>query len=98
MLSLGRELGGEERARDMISGKGVSLILADVSIKFRKPVTYPDTVRIHSYKALLFRSLTRFVFAVIDRSPRTQPPPDAFRLRSGDLVLFPECYRRYFRL
>lgn len=44
MQSLARELGGDQKAHDMISGKGVSLILADVSIKFRRPITYPDTV------------------------------------------------------
>ena len=46
MLSLGRELGGEQKARDMLAGKGVSLILAEISIKFRRPVTFPDTARL----------------------------------------------------
>ncbi|KAL5513109.1 hypothetical protein ACEPAH_3507 [Sanghuangporus vaninii] len=46
MLSLGRELGGEQRARDMLAGKGISLILAEISIKFRRPITYPDTLLI----------------------------------------------------
>lgn len=40
------ELGGLQKAKDMIEGKGVSLILGELSIKFRRPVTYPDTVRI----------------------------------------------------
>ncbi|THH09721.1 hypothetical protein EW145_g1802 [Phellinidium pouzarii] len=43
MQSLAHELGGPERAHDMISGKGVSLILGEVSLRFRQPVLYPDT-------------------------------------------------------
>ena len=46
MQKLGSELGGPEKAKDMISGKGVSLILGELSIKFRRPVVYPDTVSI----------------------------------------------------
>lgn len=45
MLSLGRELGGSQKASDMAAGKGVSLILKDVGLKYIKPVLYPDTVR-----------------------------------------------------
>ena len=44
MRSLAMELGGPEMAKDMIGGKGVSLILGEISIKFRRPVVYPDTV------------------------------------------------------
>ena len=44
MNTLGLELGGPERANDMLTGKGVSLILKDISVKFRRPVLYPDTV------------------------------------------------------
>lgn len=45
MRSLGEELGGPEKAKAMISGKGVSLILKSIEVKFRRPVTYPDTVK-----------------------------------------------------
>lgn len=44
MRSLGEELGGPERARAMIDGKGVSLILKSIEVRFRRPVRYPDTV------------------------------------------------------
>ncbi|EJD07483.1 Thioesterase/thiol ester dehydrase-isomerase [Fomitiporia mediterranea MF3/22] len=44
MLSLGRDLGGEQKAREMITGKGISFILGEVSIKFRRPLLYPDTL------------------------------------------------------
>ncbi|EJD07482.1 Thioesterase/thiol ester dehydrase-isomerase [Fomitiporia mediterranea MF3/22] len=44
ILSLGRKLGGEQKARDMITGKGISVILGEVSIKYRRPLLYPDTI------------------------------------------------------
>ncbi|PPQ99244.1 hypothetical protein CVT26_014100 [Gymnopilus dilepis] len=51
MRSLGEELGGPERARAMIDGKGVSLILKSIEVRFRRPVRYPDTLLI-GYKPL----------------------------------------------
>ena len=45
MRSLAMDIGGPQKAKDMIDGKGVSLILGELSIKFRRPVVYPDTVR-----------------------------------------------------
>ena len=47
MKGLALELGGEQKARDMIKGKGVSLILGELSIKYRRPVVYPDTVSVY---------------------------------------------------
>ncbi|KDQ26457.1 hypothetical protein PLEOSDRAFT_1113077 [Pleurotus ostreatus PC15] len=46
MLALGREIGGPQKAKDMMSGKGVSLILKSVSLNYKRPVTYPDTLLI----------------------------------------------------
>lgn len=46
MMALGREIGGPQKAKDMMSGKGVSLILKSVSLNYKRPVTYPDTVRL----------------------------------------------------
>jgi len=46
MRSLALDLGGPDRANDMISGKGISLILKEISLKFRRPVLYPDTLLI----------------------------------------------------
>lgn len=45
LTSLALELGGQQRVQAMLAGKGVSVILKDISVKFRRPVTYPDTVR-----------------------------------------------------
>ncbi|KAJ8462761.1 hypothetical protein ONZ45_g17819 [Pleurotus djamor] len=44
MLSLGREIGGPQKAKDLMNGKGVSMILKSVSLNYRRPVTYPDTL------------------------------------------------------
>lgn len=44
LMTLGNEMGGPEQAQAMIKGQGVSLILKSLSIKFKRPVTYPDTV------------------------------------------------------
>lgn len=45
MASLANEIGGPTRAEAMLRGKGTSLILKSIEIKYRRPVTYPDTVR-----------------------------------------------------
>ena len=46
MMSLGEEIGGPEKAEAMMKGKGVSLILKSVSLNYKRPVTYPDTLLI----------------------------------------------------
>ena len=46
MRSLGHEAGGAARADAMVRGRGVSLILKSVSLDYRRPVTYPDTLLI----------------------------------------------------
>ena len=44
MRALGHELGGPEKAQAMITGKGVSLILKSLSVDYKRPVLYPDTL------------------------------------------------------
>lgn len=46
MMSLGREIGGAAKAEAMIKGQGVSLILKSVSLNYKRPVTFPDTLLI----------------------------------------------------
>ena len=46
MRSLGHEIGGKEKVDAMVKGKGVSLILKSVSLNYKRPVTYPDTLLI----------------------------------------------------
>ena len=48
MQSIGEELGGPEKAKAMISAKGISMILKNISISYQRPVVFPDTVRIFS--------------------------------------------------
>ena len=44
MRHLGHQLGGPSAADSLIRGEGVSLILKSIDVRFRRPVTYPDTV------------------------------------------------------
>ena len=44
MRALGHELGGPDKAKEMITGKGVSLILKSLSVDYKRPVVYPDTL------------------------------------------------------
>lgn len=45
LMALGKVLGGEERVKAMLAGQGVSLILKSTNVNYRRPVTFPDTVR-----------------------------------------------------
>ncbi|KAI0322788.1 HotDog domain-containing protein [Amylostereum chailletii] len=44
--AVGRDLGGPEVAKNLLSAKGISFILKSIEIKFRRPVTFPDTLLI----------------------------------------------------
>lgn len=46
MTSLAHEIGGQEKVEAMLKGKGFSLILKSLSINYKRPVTYPDTLLI----------------------------------------------------
>lgn len=46
MLSLGQEIGGAAKAEAMMKGQGVSLILKSISVDYKRPVTFPDTLLI----------------------------------------------------
>jgi len=61
MMKLGNDLGGPEKAQAMIKGQGVSLILKSLSIKFKRPVTYPDTLLI-AHKPYIPTSVHRLRF------------------------------------
>ncbi|TFY56840.1 hypothetical protein EVJ58_g7392 [Rhodofomes roseus] len=44
MVSLAHEIGGPQREADMLAGRGISLILKSISIDYKRPVVYPDTL------------------------------------------------------
>ena len=44
ITALGEDIGGPEAARKILTGKGVGFILKSIEVKFRRPVTFPDTV------------------------------------------------------
>ncbi|KAF8517940.1 Thioesterase/thiol ester dehydrase-isomerase [Hysterangium stoloniferum] len=46
LTRLGEEVGGPAAAADLISGRGVGIILKSVKVDFKRPVTYPDTLLI----------------------------------------------------
>jgi len=46
MISLGDEIGGPSYGKAMMNGQGISLILKSMELRFRRPVTYPDTLLI----------------------------------------------------
>ncbi|KAI8996486.1 Thioesterase/thiol ester dehydrase-isomerase [Trametes punicea] len=46
MSAIGQEFGGPAKAEAMIKGKGVSLILKSISVDYKRPVVYPDTLLI----------------------------------------------------
>lgn len=46
VIGLGNLLGGNERTQAMLAGQGVSIILKSINVNFRRPVTFPDTVRV----------------------------------------------------
>ena len=45
--AIGNALGGPDKAQKMLSAQGVSFILKSIDVKFRRPVRFPDTVRVY---------------------------------------------------
>jgi hypothetical protein len=45
MVSIGHELGGPDKAESMLKAKGIGFILKYIDVHYKRPVTYPDTVR-----------------------------------------------------
>ncbi|KZP01858.1 Thioesterase/thiol ester dehydrase-isomerase [Calocera viscosa TUFC12733] len=69
---LGEEVGGAKRAQDMMQGKGVSIILKSIDVRFRRPVTYPDTLLI-AHKPHSFHP-TQFTLSCLAYSYSQQRP------------------------
>ncbi|EIW75189.1 hypothetical protein CONPUDRAFT_66404, partial [Coniophora puteana RWD-64-598 SS2] len=44
--ALGHRLGGAQKAQNMTTGKGVSVILKSINVNFKRPVVFPDTLLI----------------------------------------------------
>ena len=65
ILSLAHELGGPQKAADMIAGKGISLILNQIDLRFRRPVTYPDTVRLSFLDLWMNEFTPKFVYLTV---------------------------------
>ena len=81
LVALGNELGGPERAQDMLKGRGVSLILKSLSIKYKRPVTYPDTVS--DLMVCLVFDLTCLAQLLIALKPHLPPSVSLPRFQFG---------------
>ncbi|KAH9951104.1 Thioesterase/thiol ester dehydrase-isomerase [Amylocystis lapponica] len=72
MVALGRALGGSARAEAMLGGREVSLILKSLSIDYKRPVVYPDTLLV-----------AHAPHAGVGRGPNAQLPKTHFGLRGA---------------
>ena len=61
---MGDELGGPSRGKAMMNGQGISLILKSMELRFRRPVTYPDTVSNFNLTSLLMPDCILFCIVV----------------------------------
>ncbi|KZT55263.1 Thioesterase/thiol ester dehydrase-isomerase [Calocera cornea HHB12733] len=69
---MGEEIGGLKTAKDMMEGRGVSIILKSIDVRFRRPVTYPDTLLI-AHKAHSLQP-TQFTLSCLAYSYMQQRP------------------------
>lgn len=64
--------GGQKRAKDMMEGQGVSIILKSIDVKFKRPVTYPDTLllsqRPHNTSSSRF-TLSTLIYSLAQQAP-----------------------------
>jgi YbgC/YbaW family acyl-CoA thioester hydrolase len=54
LSQLGLRIGGESKAADMRNGKGISLILKSITVDYKRPVTYPDTLLMATMPSLIY--------------------------------------------
>ena len=45
-MCLVEEVGGPSASAKMLSGQGIGPILKSITVNFKRPVVYPDTVRL----------------------------------------------------
>lgn len=101
-MALGREIGGPQKAKDMMSGKGVSLILKSVSLNYKRPVTYPDTVRLpQTSLSRRFSDTTTITTPASDRAQtpcRTRGRQYSVRVQSNYILICPTEGRHHVGL
>ncbi|EGN97007.1 hypothetical protein SERLA73DRAFT_185281 [Serpula lacrymans var. lacrymans S7.3] len=68
IMSIGNDLGGPTKVQAMLKAQGISFILKSISVNFRRPVTYPDTLLI-AHKPHLLDSET-----LATSKPKRGPP------------------------
>jgi hypothetical protein len=75
LTSVADELGGPDRVRAMLQGRGISFILKSISVNFKRPVVFPDTVRPLQYKNAIYvyYSCSTFSQLLIAHKPHLPP-------------------------
>ncbi|KAG9100678.1 hypothetical protein FRC06_003858 [Ceratobasidium sp. 370] len=72
MYMIGLETHGPKRAKAMLEGVGVSIILKSMEVKFKRPVTYPDNLvmmqRPHNTSPSRF-TLSSVAYSLAQRAP-----------------------------
>lgn len=84
MFHLGQAAGGPSAASDIISGRGVGLILKSISVDFKRPVVYPDTVRLSWPDASI--QINPSVQLLISHRPHPVDPPSPTHFHNDALV------------
>ncbi|OAX37106.1 hypothetical protein K503DRAFT_801505 [Rhizopogon vinicolor AM-OR11-026] len=64
VMAFGKALGGEERVKAMLAGQGVSIILKSITVNFRRPVTFPDTLLV-GHRPIISSSRTQFTLNAV---------------------------------
>jgi acyl-CoA thioesterase FadM len=73
LTHLAEEVGGQTAMTDLISGRGVGIILKSVKVNFKRPVIYPDTVGPHQSITVYCLTLGYVQLLVSHRARPTDP-------------------------
>ncbi|TFK99113.1 Thioesterase/thiol ester dehydrase-isomerase [Pterulicium gracile] len=82
LRQLGLQLGGEKRAAAFVAGKGVSLILKSITVDFKHPVTFPDTLLLAMKPAPFYAGKRTSPSSPELSSQSPSPSRSAFTLKS----------------
>jgi len=91
MASLAQEAGGQEAARNLLTGKGIGLILKSISVDFKRPVVYPDTV-CSRFSSLMTLPVKYFQLFISHRPRPTDPPSETHF--NNDAIIYSYAQRK----
>ena len=86
MVNLAREVGGPEAAANLLAGKGIGIILKSISVDFKRPVVYPDTVCPCDFllTCIFQQCLSKQLF--ISHRPRPMDPPSETHFNNDAII------------